>query len=111
MGHAGFDDEAGEQRYAKEVTRCHKSPRDGAVGGARSSVVEMVVAEHDAARSEADGVPEHLVWTDADPVAAARPHDDLLADGPADQRPHESNLHAEAVTDQSDALLDSPQGR
>lgn len=81
---AGLDDETGEQRYAEEVARRHKTPGDGAVGGARSGVLEMVVAEHDTFRTEADGVLEHAVGTDTDPVATARPRDDLLADGSAD---------------------------
>jgi hypothetical protein len=55
-------------------------------------------------------VLEHAVGTDTDSVAAARPHDDLLADGSADQRPHESDLHAEAVADQPGTLLDGAQG-
>ncbi len=111
MRGAGFNDEAGEQRYAEEVARRHEAPGDGAVGGTRPGVVEMVVAEHDTSRTEPDGILEHPVWTDADAVPAARSHDDLLADGPTDHWPCESGLHAEAATHQSGAPLDGGKGR
>lgn len=106
---ARLDDKAGEQWYAKEVARGHQAPGDGAVGLARPSVLEMVVAEHQAACAEANSVPEHPIRVDADPVTVTGLHDDFLAETVSDQWPRQSDLHAEAVADQPGALLDHTQ--